>query len=246
MPSSLEDRPDVRSSLAFSAPLLLTAFLALPLLWFLLRVVPPKPREVSFPPLRLLLGITPKEESAARTPWWLTALRMLLAALVILAAAGPIWNPPATAPTGSGPLLIVIDQGWPAAASWEARRSAAAALIDEAETNGRGVALIPTGDVPREATLSTPAAARDHLRSLEPVPYAPARKEALAMAGRLLGTEPAPASSTFPMASTLAPIPTPPAPSPISARAHACWWWAAASPRRLPWPARKTLPRRSR
>ncbi|MFG1263527.1 DUF4159 domain-containing protein [Xanthobacter aminoxidans] len=176
--------------LAFSAPLLLTAFLALPLLWFLLRVVPPKPREVSFPPLRLLLGITPKEESAARTPWWLTALRMLLAALVILAAAGPIWNPPATAPTGSGPLLIVIDQGWPAAASWEARRSAAAALIDEAETNGRGVALIPTGDVPREATLSTPAAARDHLRSLEPVPYAPARKEALAMAGRLLGTEP--------------------------------------------------------
>ena len=176
--------------LAFSAPLLLTAFLALPLLWFLLRVVPPKPREVSFPPLRLLFGITPKEESAARTPWWLTALRMLLAALVILAAAGPIWNPPAAAPTGSGPLLLVIDQGWPAAASWEARRSAAAALIDEAETNGRGVALIPTGDVPREATLSTPAAARDRLRSLEPVPYAPARKEALALAGRLLGTEP--------------------------------------------------------
>ncbi|MBN8913963.1 MAG: BatA domain-containing protein, partial [Rhizobiales bacterium] len=96
--------------LAFSAPLLLTAFLALPLLWFLLRVVPPKPREVSFPPLRLLFGITPKEESAARTPWWLTALRMLLAALVILAAAGPIWNPPAAAPTGSGPLLLVIDQ----------------------------------------------------------------------------------------------------------------------------------------
>ncbi|MDI4658046.1 BatA domain-containing protein, partial [Xanthobacter autotrophicus] len=176
--------------LAFSAPLLLTAFVALPLLWFLLRVVPPKPREVSFPPMRLLLGITPKEESAARTPWWLTALRLLLAALIILAAAGPILNPPAAGPSSGGPLVLIIDQGWPAAASWEARRAAAAALIDEAETNGRGVALIPTGDVPREATLLSPSAARDRLRSLEPVPYGPARKDALALAQRLLGNEP--------------------------------------------------------
>ncbi|MFS8035529.1 DUF4159 domain-containing protein [Xanthobacter sp. AM11] len=176
--------------LAFSAPLLLTAFLALPLLWFLLRVVPPKPRPVSFPPMRLLLSITPKEESAARTPWWLTLLRLLLAALVILAAAGPIWNPPAAGPAGSGPLVLMLDQGWPAAPSWEARRSAVAALIDEAETGGRGVALIPTGDVPREPTLMTPAAARDRLRSLEPVPYAPARGDALALARRLLAAEP--------------------------------------------------------
>ncbi|MFG1287968.1 DUF4159 domain-containing protein [Xanthobacter versatilis] len=176
--------------LAFSAPLLLTAFVALPLLWFLLRVVPPKPREVAFPPMRLLLGITPKEESAARTPWWLTALRLLLAALIILAAAGPILNPPAAGPSSGGPLVLIIDQGWPAAASWEARRAAAAALIDEAETNGRGVALIPTGDVPREATLLSPSAARDRLRSLEPVPYGPARKDALTLAQRLLGNEP--------------------------------------------------------
>ncbi|QRG08824.1 DUF4159 domain-containing protein [Xanthobacter dioxanivorans] len=176
--------------LAFSAPLLLTAFLALPLLWFLLRVVPPKPREMAFPPMRLLLGIAPKEESAARTPWWLTALRLLLAALIILAAAGPIWNPPAAAPARGGPLVLIIDQGWPAAASWDARRNAAGALIDEAETNGRGVALIPTGDVPRDATLLTPAAARDRLRSLEPVPYGPARREALALAQRVLGGEP--------------------------------------------------------
>ncbi|MFG1345606.1 DUF4159 domain-containing protein [Xanthobacter autotrophicus DSM 431] len=171
--------------LAFSAPLLLTAFLALPLLWFLLRVVPPKPREMAFPPLRLLLSITPKEESAARTPWWLTLLRLLLAALIILAAAGPIWNPPAVAPAQGGPLVLIIDQGWPAAASWEARRAAASALIDEAEANGRGIALIPTGEVPREATLATPAAARDRLRSLEPVPYAPARREALALAAKV-------------------------------------------------------------
>ncbi|MFG1392258.1 DUF4159 domain-containing protein [Xanthobacter agilis] len=176
--------------LAFSAPLLLTAFLALPLLWYVLRVVPPKPRAVAFPPTRLLFEIKPKEESAARTPWWLTALRMALAALVILAAAGPIWNPPAANPGADGPLLLVIDQGWPAAGQWEARMAAAGALIDAAATTGRGVALIPTGDVPRDATLLTPDAARDRLRSLAPVPYAPARAEAFALAARMQAAEP--------------------------------------------------------
>ena len=175
--------------LAFSAPLILAAFAALPLLWVLLRVVPPKPRAVSFPPTRLLFEIKPKEESAARTPWWLMLLRLLLAALVILAAAGPIWNPPAAIPSSSGPLVLVIDQGWPAAASWDARMAAAATFIDEAEAGGRGVALVPTGEVPREAALLTPGAARDRLRSLAPVPFMPARAEAFAVAARTAAGE---------------------------------------------------------
>ncbi|MEP9375646.1 DUF4159 domain-containing protein [Aquabacter sp. CN5-332] len=176
--------------LGFAAPLILTAFLALPLLWFLLRVVPPKPREVVFPPTGLLLEIDPKEETPARTPWWLTVLRLLLAALVILAAAGPIWNPPAAVPGASGPMVLVIDQGWPAASSWETRMDAAAGFVDQAESDGRGVALVPTGEVPKDVSLLLPVQARDKLRSLSPVPYAPARKEALALAARHLAAEP--------------------------------------------------------
>ncbi|OYX88518.1 MAG: LytTR family transcriptional regulator [Azorhizobium sp. 35-67-5] len=176
--------------LGFLTPLILTAFLALPLLWFLLRVVPPKPRQMMFPPTGLLLDIPPKEETAARTPWWLTALRMLLAALIILVAAGPIWNPPSDAPAANGPLVLMIDQGWPAAGSWETRMAAAASLVDQAETEGRGIALIPTAEVPRETTLLLPVQARDRLRSLKPVPYLPPRKDALALAGRHLAAEP--------------------------------------------------------
>lgn len=176
--------------LSFASPLLLTALLALPALWFLLRVVPPRPKELNFPPTRLLFDIRPKEETPARTPWWLTLLRLLLAALVILAAAGPIWNPPASAPSSSGPLVLVIDQGWPAAATWAQRISTANGLVDEAAANGRGVALIPTGDVPKDATLLLPAQARDKLRSLTPVAWAPARKEAFALAAKILGSQP--------------------------------------------------------
>ena len=86
--------------LAFAQPWLLAALIALPALWWLLRVMPPRPKRVEFPPTRLLLQIAPKEETPARTPWWLTALRLLAVALVIIAAAGPIWNPA----TGLGTL----------------------------------------------------------------------------------------------------------------------------------------------
>jgi hypothetical protein len=77
--------------LSFAEPWLLAGLLSLPALWWLLRVMPPRPRRVDFPPTRLLFDIAPKEETPSRSPWWLTLLRLLAAALVILAAAGPIW-----------------------------------------------------------------------------------------------------------------------------------------------------------
>ena len=80
--------------LGFAQPLVLLGLLSLPVLWWLLRLVPPRPRRIKFPPTRLLFEIAPKEETPARTPWWLTLLRLTLAALVIIAAAGPLWNPP--------------------------------------------------------------------------------------------------------------------------------------------------------
>ena len=59
-----------------------------------MRLIPPRPRRIYFPPTRLLFDIAPKEETPSRTPWWLLLLRLGLAALLILAAAGPLWNPP--------------------------------------------------------------------------------------------------------------------------------------------------------
>ena len=83
--------------LGFAEPLVLIGLLTLPVLWWLLRLIPPRPRRIDFPPTRLLLEIAPKEETPARTPWWLTLMRLALAALVIIAAAGPLWHPPLAA-----------------------------------------------------------------------------------------------------------------------------------------------------
>ena len=72
--------------LSFAEPLLLLGLLSLPLLWWLLRVMPPRPRRIEFPPTRLLFDIAPKEETPSRTPWWLTALRLLAAAQIAICA----------------------------------------------------------------------------------------------------------------------------------------------------------------
>src|SRR5580658_5800690 len=101
--------------LGFGEPLVLIGLLTLPALWWLLRLVPPRPRRIDFPPTRLLMEIAPREETPARTPWWLTLLRLLLAALVIVAAAGPLWNPPLATSGEATPLAILIDDGWSAA-----------------------------------------------------------------------------------------------------------------------------------
>ena len=46
--------------LAFTEPLLLIGLVSLPVLWWLLRVMPPRPRRIEFPPTRLLVDIAPK------------------------------------------------------------------------------------------------------------------------------------------------------------------------------------------
>jgi hypothetical protein len=172
--------------LAFAEPLVLLGLLSLPVLWWLLRLVPPRPRRVDFPPTRMLFDIAPKEETPARTPWWLTLLRLTLAALVIIAAAGPLWNPPIATSRGSAPLLIMMDDGWGAAASWDGRIRTAEDLIARADADGRGVAIMPMSNTNRDISLETAGAAKARLRLIKPKPQTVERTEALPALDRFL------------------------------------------------------------
>jgi hypothetical protein len=172
--------------LSFAEPLLLLGLLSLPLLWWLLRVMPPRPRRIEFPPTRLLFDIAPREETPSRTPWWLTALRLAAAALIILAAAGPIWNPSTIAGGSRAPLAIVIDDGWSAASSWDARVKAADELIANADNDRRGIALIALSEPTRDITIMTGGTARVALRQLAPKPYSIERVDTLPAFERFL------------------------------------------------------------
>jgi len=151
--------------LVFAQPLVLLGLLSLPVLWLLLRLIPPRPKRVTFAPTRLLFDIAPKEETPSRTPWWLTLLRLTLAALVIIAAAGPSWNPRAAAPSASTPLALLIDDGWSAASSWDARLRTGDDLLARADADHRPVALIPLSEPTRDVSLQTAVAARVRLAS---------------------------------------------------------------------------------
>jgi Domain of unknown function (DUF4159)/Aerotolerance regulator N-terminal len=175
--------------LAFASPWLLAALAALPIIWWLLRVTPPAARRVAFPAVRLLFGLVPRDETPARTPLWLVLLRTVLAALVIVAVAHPLINPQKRL-AGSGPILLVVDNGWAAAADWPARQAALGGLLAEAEREGRRVivaATAPAAGAAAPAALAPVRAvdARAAVGALLPEPWADDRQALLARLGKL-------------------------------------------------------------
>ncbi|HYS45574.1 MAG TPA: BatA domain-containing protein, partial [Rhizomicrobium sp.] len=160
--------------------MILAALLVLPLLWWLLRVTPPLPRRTLFPPLRLLRGLEDEEQTPAATPWWLLLLRLLAAALLIVALADPLLGrSPKLAATG--PLVLVVDNGWTAARDWDARQELIADLLHSAQ--GRAVAIIPTAGTMPTGLLNEGEAARI-AKELKPVSWRGDRTAAARALGR--------------------------------------------------------------
>jgi hypothetical protein len=167
--------------IAFLSPWLLAGLLALPVIWWLLRTIPPRPRRLEFPPTRILVGIENREKTPAQTPWWLTLIRMAAAALVIFALAEPVLNPNSEkALSGSGPVVLVVDNGWAGAAQWGARTFMIERLIAEAEGQSRALLIVPTANAAKALSLKieAPAAARSTAAAVQPQPFAPDRMAA--------------------------------------------------------------------
>ncbi len=175
-------------ALAFLSPWILTGLAALPLIYWLLRTTPPRPRQQTFPATRILVGLENREKTPAKTPWWLLLLRLLAAALVIFALADPVLNPDRGAKLGgTGPFVIVVDNGWAAAPSWDDRSAMIDRLITTAETQSRPVVILATADArANPPKIEAPVDARATARALEPQPFAPDRTRALGALSSLL------------------------------------------------------------
>ncbi|NKB55918.1 MAG: DUF4159 domain-containing protein [Alphaproteobacteria bacterium] len=168
---------------AFASPWILTALLALPLLWWLLRITPPAPKQLRFPAVRLLFNLSSKEETPDASPLWLIILRLTAAALMILALAHPLFSPAAPLP-GNGPVVIVVDDGWAAAGDWQARQDAMSRIINQADRGDRPIIVLATaptaqGKSPEFSGLLRPAQARSLIAAIEPKPWPTDRVEAL-------------------------------------------------------------------
>lgn len=159
--------------IAFATPWLLLGLLILPILWLLLRAVPPAPIRRRFPGVALLLGLSDDSTQTDRTPWWLLLLRLIAIAAIITAFAGPVLNPKDETP-GSGPLLILVDGTWADARDWPRRVERIDAALAEAARDGRTAALVTLTDSPPEAPVFQDAqAVQQRLPALTPHPFAP-------------------------------------------------------------------------
>ena len=174
--------------IAFATPWLLLGLLILPILWLLLRAVPPAPIRRRFPGVTLLLGLTDDSTQTDRTPWWLLFLRLLAVAAIITAFAGPVLNPKDETP-GSGPLLVLIDGTWADARDWPRRVDRIDAALAEAARDGRPVALVTLTGLPPEAPVFQDAqAVQQRIAALSPHPFAPEATAITDWADGLTGT----------------------------------------------------------
>ena len=174
--------------LGFLAPWLLVGLIGLPIIWWVLRFVPPRPQTVVFPPTRLLLGLRSDDHTPKDSPWWLTALRLLLAALIVLALARPVLNPDRKSLSGQGPVVIVVDNGWASAAHWTKRTELVETLIARAERDDRPLMIMPTAKgVASPKRFMKPAQAREFAATLKPAPFDPNRRNAMRVLNDVVG-----------------------------------------------------------
>ncbi|EBA17567.1 hypothetical protein RSK20926_07512 [Roseobacter sp. SK209-2-6] len=159
------------AGIGFTAPWLLLALLTLPIIWLLLRAIPPAPRRQIFPAITLLLGLKDEDSQSDRTPWWLLLLRLAAVAAAIIGLAGPILNPDREE-AGSGPLLFVLDASWAGAAEWEKTREQIAARLDQAGRAERPVALLRLTE-PRALTFQAASNWQQRLPGTLPQPWQP-------------------------------------------------------------------------
>ena len=165
----------VLAGIGFTTPWLLLGLLGLPILWLLLRAIPPAPKREVFPGVTLLLGLQDDDTVSDRTPWWLLLLRLLAVAAIIIGLAGPVLNP-TTDKTGDGPLLIVLDATWAGATRWKARMGLMDAQLAKAGQNGRAVAVLRLS-APDELVFQSADAWRGRLAGLEPEAWQPSGEQ---------------------------------------------------------------------
>lgn len=175
--------------ISFATPALLGFLLFLPLLWWLLRLTPPSPQKTIFPAIALLRDLVMPQQTPSHTPWWLLLLRLIIAALVIVAFAKPTLNPETTIDM-HGPILIAVDNDWAAARDWNLRQKTLHDLIHKAERNNQPVMLLAlapnTDNAPLEIIGPMAAkAAYAEAEHITPEPWMSDWSQAAALADKL-------------------------------------------------------------
>lgn len=160
---------------------------SLPGLWWLMKTVPPRPRLVDFPAIRLLFNLSSEDKQSASVPLWQRLLRLGAVAAVITGLSDPQFETPTSFGQGTGPVLLVVDNDWQSAKNWSLVRQRVETVLDGAARHGRSVMIMSTageqGQEIKPGTLQSAKEARVTLPGLEPRPWPSNREAALKALG---------------------------------------------------------------
>lgn len=151
------------------APWALGLFLILPLLWYILNNLPPRPKRQVFPPIRLLLDLRQGERMRRKSmPWWLKVLRFSLISLFILALSQPYQKSNNTALDLSAPVIIMIGNDWSLAPHWEQQKQSVQMLLNQLPTDHKSILIYGLNDAEPHTSWQTIPQARAQLDRLAP------------------------------------------------------------------------------
>jgi len=167
--------------LTFLAPLTLLGLLSLPIIWWILKITPPRPKKAVFPPLRLLQQVKTEEETPNATPLWLLLFRFLLIGLIVFALSLPIIKQ--AEGIEDRPLTLLLDTHWAAGANWTAMSQEAEARIADARRKNLSVRIITSTRASTDTELPSFKPADQALNTLrtifpDPLPFDAAYVEA--------------------------------------------------------------------
>lgn len=116
--------------LTLQSPEYLWAILFVPLLWWLLRLIPPEAIRRRFPSLRLFQNLPPLRPQTAFTPLWLLILRGIMVIALIILFTEPVWQTgEADIPLTDQPVILMMDNCWAAAPNWHGIRAKALSIL---------------------------------------------------------------------------------------------------------------------
>lgn len=181
-------------SLVFSSPWVLAALAGVPLAYWIIKAIPPAPQRLFFPATWLTRKLDSENTTSQSAPWWLIALRLLMLTCLILALADPSLRKPIHR-GADGPVIMVIDNDWSAAADWEERITLAKETLGRFKQDGRAVAIVPTapplGGWPKDVPLLgfDLGTATQTLAMMQPQAWGPDYKATLANVRALTSAE---------------------------------------------------------
>lgn len=163
------------SVVTFLFPVVLSGLALLPVVWLLLRLLPPVPKRIPFPAIMLLRDLKETEKPSQHTPWWLLLLRVTALALFILAMAEPVTHTAQelydSVLKKNRPVLLLIDNDWAAGQNWQQRQDMALRLVERAHRSGRNIIIVPTASRVYESDIVAAEAAKGLVRQIRPQPW---------------------------------------------------------------------------